>query len=37
MADNTHIEWTDATLFGEALPRRCSQCRVVKPVGEFQR
>ena len=35
MSDGTKIEWTDATLFGEALPRRCATCRIVKPVADY--
>lgn len=37
MADNTLIEWADATLFPEGLPKRCSKCRQIKPAGEFAR
>lgn len=35
MGDRTGIEWAD-TLFGGPLPKRCSACRQVKPVSEFQ-
>lgn len=30
MAETSKIEWTDATLFGAPLPKRCSQCRAIK-------
>ena len=36
MAEHSSIEWTDATLFGDALPRRCTSCREVKPIGAFK-
>lgn len=36
MADGTRIEWTDASLFGAPLPRRCSACREVKPISDFK-
>ncbi len=35
MADGTPIEWTDATLFGTPLPKRCSQCRNMKAADDF--
>jgi len=35
MGDKTKIQWSDATLFGEYLPRRCRVCRQVKEVREF--
>lgn len=35
MSDGTSIEWTDATLFGAPLPRRCRGCGETKPVTEF--
>ena len=35
MGDHTGTEWTDATLFGGPLPRRCTKCRVVKAIDEF--
>ncbi|MFG1414006.1 HNH endonuclease [Xanthobacter sp. VTT E-85241] len=28
-------DWTDATLFGGPLPRRCTSCRQVKAINEF--
>ena len=36
MVDHSNIGWTEATLFGGALPRRCSRCRLVKPVDQFK-
>lgn len=33
----TKIEWTQATLFGGPLPRRCRKCRLVKAASEFKR
>lgn len=35
MADNSPIELSDATLFGDYLPRRCRLCSHVKPVSDF--
>lgn len=35
VADGTHIAWTEATLFGAPLPRRCRGCRQVKPIDDF--
>lgn len=35
MADNSGIEWTDATLFGAPLPKRCSQCGEMKEASAF--
>lgn len=35
MGDRSAIEWTDATLFGNPLPRRCTKCRQVKVINEF--
>lgn len=35
MADRSNIEWTEASLFGEPLPRKCSSCGTIKPWREF--
>lgn len=36
MADRSKIEWTDATLFGDLLPKRCSKCHRMLPPGMFK-
>lgn len=33
----TKIEWTERTLFGDPLPRRCRKCRTVKPSNKFKK
>ena len=35
MAEHSTIEWTDATLFGAPLPKRCSECRLLKAASDF--
>ena len=35
MGDTTAIEWTDATLFGGPLPKRCSKCRILRSASAF--
>ncbi|HMR51235.1 MAG TPA: HNH endonuclease [Amaricoccus sp.] len=35
MSDQSTIEWTDATLFGPPLPRRCRGCGRTLPIEAF--
>lgn len=37
MGERSAIEWTDATLFGSPLPKRCSKCREIRNADQFGR